>query len=258
VSGIQQSIQAMSNKAEEQRYLADQITENCAAKAALQERVHVIETALTESCQEVVVTQGTKVQLQQQIKALENEATNLRDQIKDSTATLERLTSMKPQERSEDYANLQLKLEHKESQLRGLQDKSIAQAKEQAMSIRHAFEKHEEDKEHIRLQAKFECDAMDARHRIEVNDLRHKLTSTDEQLAKHVEMAEERSEELEQAIADKETAQKLAIVRLGQLEKLAADLTHEVLTCVPFDASPALTIYLGVSRLHVQRFVVEA
>jgi len=293
---MQQQLLAMSDNAEEQRFLVDQHTGNCVAKAALEERIHVAEAALAESRQEVAVTQETKARLQQQITALENEAANLRDQTKDSTAIIERLTEMngqnkaleaqvkafqevsvtasrKLQERLEDYANMQLKLEDKESQLKELQDRSITQAEEQAASIRHAFEKHEEDKKHIRLQAKFERDAMDARHRIQINDLEHKLTLADEQFMKHVEAldqlradkqladqavikqvavlaqlqndneaadaaAEERSEQLDEAIADKETAQKLAIDRQGQLQKIAADLTREVLfgyliMCIP-------------------------
>lgn len=287
---MQQQLQAMSENAEKQRSLADQITEHCAAKAALEERMHVAETALTKSRQEVAVTRETKTRLQQQITILEFEATNLRDQTKNSTAILERLTEMdgqnkalkaqaeafqeasvdasrKLQEKFEDYANMQLKLEDKESQLKETQDRMIAEAKEQAALIRHASAKHEEDKKHVRSQAKFERDAMDARHRIEVNDLKHKLTlandhfakqtealdqlraekqSTDEAVLKQVAMlaqfqdgkvaadaaAEEQSEQLQEANADKETAQKLAIDRLGQLQKLAADLTHEVLTCV--------------------------
>jgi len=286
---MQQQLQAMSENAEEQRSLADQITGHCAAKATLEERMHVAEAALTEFRQEVAVTQETKARLQQQITTLENEAISLRDQTKGSTAILERLTeidgqnkalkaqaeafqdvsvnaSRNLQERLEDYANMQLKLEDKESQLKETQDKSIAQVEEQAASIRQAFEKHE-DKKHIRLQAKFERDAMDARHRIEVNDLKHKLTLADDHFAKQTEVldqlradkhladqavlkqvailaqfqndkeaadaaAEEQLEQLEQANADKRTVQNLAIDRLGQLQKLAADLTHEVCTCV--------------------------
>lgn len=287
---MQQQLQATNENAEKQRFLANQITEHCAAKAALEERMHVAETALTNSRQEVAVTQETKARLQQQITTLECEATNLRDQTKNSTAILERLTEMdgqnkalkaqaeafqeasvdasrKLQEKFEDYAHMQLQLEDKESQLKETQDRMIIEAKKQAASIQHAFEKHEEDQKHIRLQAKFERDAMDARHRIEVNHLKHKLTLADDHFAKQTEAldqlraekqltdqavlkqvamlaqcqdvkeaadaaAEEQSEQLQEVTAEKETAQKLAIDRLGQLQKLAADLTHEVLTCV--------------------------
>lgn len=316
MSGMQQQLQNMSENGEQQRSLTDQVIGQCAAKTALEERMHVAEVAVTESRQEIAVTQETKARLQQQITTLENEARILRDQTKDSTAILERLAeidgqnkalkaqaeafqdvsvdaSRKLREKLEDYANMQLKLEEKESQLKETQDRSIAQAKEQAASIRHAFETHEEDKKHNRFQAKFERDAMDARHRIEVNDLKHKLTLADEHFAKQTEVldqlragkhladqavskqvailaqfqndkedadaaAEEQSEQLEQAMADKETAQKLAIDRLGQLQKLAADLTHEVLVRVSFDVYQALILSSGVYRLHVQRFLVEA
>jgi chromosome segregation ATPase len=316
MSGMQQQLQTMSENGEQQRSLTDQVIGQCAAKTALEERMHVAEVAVTESRQEIAVTQETKARLQQQITTLENEARILRDQTKDSTAILERLAeidgqnkalkaqaeafqdvsvdaSRKLREKLEDYANMQLKLEEKESQLKETQDRSIAQAKEQAASIRHAFETHEEDKKHNRFQAKFERDAMDARHRIEVNDLKHKLTLADEHFAKQTEVldqlragkhladqavskqvailaqfqndkedadaaAEEQSEQLEQAMADKETAQKLAIDRLGQLQKLAADLTHEVLVRVSFDVYQALILSSGVYRLHVQRFLVEA
>lgn len=290
MSGMQQQLQTMSEMAEEQRSLADQITEQCAANAALELRMHAAETALTESRQEVAITQEIKARLQQQITTLENETANLRDQTKDSTAILERLTVMdgqnkvlkaqaetfqevsvnasrKLQEKFEDYANMQLKLEDKESQLKEIQDRSMAQAKEQTASIKHAFEIHEEDKKHIRSQAKFERDAMDARYRIEVSELKHKLTLADDRFAKQTEAldqlradkqltdqavlkqvamlaqfqedketadaaAEEQSEQLQEANASKETAQKLAVDRLGQLQKLAADLTHEVLVYV--------------------------
>ena len=291
VSEIQQELQALSASIKKERSLTDELTEHCTAKAALEERVHAAEAALSKYHEEVAAMHKMESNLQQKIANLEAEAVKLRNLPQETPATMERLmqidsqnktiggqiadlhevtveASRTLQEKYEDYAHMQIRLEDRESQLRQEHEKAVAQAKEHLASEKRASEKHEEDQKHIRLQAKFDRDAMDARHRLEISELKHRLTLSDGRFAKETEIldklradkqsadqavlqqvamlaqlqndkeaanatAEERLEMLNQVRADKETAQKLASDRLGQLEKVEADLSQEV-TLQPF------------------------
>ena len=298
--GLREELQSMSAIVKSERSLDDQVAQLQLQKAALENRTQIAESTLDKSRSMLATAEAAKSQLQQQIVALDLEAANLRGQVETSPTTTELLleieshckatkgqiehlqevmnsASVTVQERLENYADLQLRLEDAQSQLRQEQETASAQSREREASIKQIFEKHQEDKNHILVQAKFDRNAMDAKHRIEVSDLKYKLVVAEDKVAKEAETqdqlradkqlsrlailerettlsqlrddkgaadatAEERLELLKQAKSSEEAALNLATARLNKLQEAEAELDKGV---------TALLLLFTYSRLTV-------
>ena len=286
VLGLREELQSMSAIFKSERSLNDQVVQLQLQKATLENRVQIAESNLDESRSMLATTEVSKSQFQQQIVALKMEAANLRGQVEASPATTERLLEIEShckaiegqiehlqevmtsasgavQERLENYADLQLRLEDAQSQLRQEHQTALVQSREREVSTKQIFEKHQEDKNHILVQAKFDRNAMDAKHRIEISDLKHKLFVAEDRVAKEAEVqdqlradnqlsrlaileretrlsqlrddkgaadatAEERLELLKQAKSSEDAALNLATARLNKLQEAEAELDKRV------------------------------
>ena len=120
---------------------------------------------------------------------------------------------------------MQLRIEDKEFELKQNQGNVIAQAKEQATSIEDALKKHEEDKKQIRARAKFERDAMNARHRIEVNEINQMLTLVDDCVMKQAQSTEQLR--ADKQLGDQAIAKQVSIIAQFQADKEVANVKAE-------------------------------
>lgn len=283
---LQQGLRVIGASVKNERLLTDQIAESCITKGALETRAVAAEAALEESRSTVAGAEAMKSTLQRRIADLEAEAISLRRDAQESPQNTERLLELDSknkaiiaqmdglhdvvvtgtktlQDKMENYAHLQLRLEDSEAQLRLQYEKVAAQAKEQEAFNRQTLVKYEEDRKRGSQQAKFELNTIDARHRIEIMDLKHKLNLADDQIAKGIEKlnqlrsekqsseqsvsrlsdllaqiqnekeavdatAEDRLELIKQAQAEKESAFKLAEDRLSIYQKKEAELATQV------------------------------
>ena len=283
---MQQDVQDIGTRIKEERSLNERLTESYNAKCALERRVGSAEAALNESRKTVTNTDAIKSRLQQRIDELEAEAKTLRNRATDSSAKTEQLLNIDLQnkaikdqledlhkanadasktlrEKLENYADLQLRLEDTNSRLSQQQEQALDQAKEHESASRQVRDKYEEENKKLLEDARFETNAMEARHRLEVSELKHKLSVADDRAAKErqdcnkarvekqssdeiiqqqvaiitqvqnekgaaASKAKELSEGLQQARADTQNALELAEVRLRTSQNLEAQLSQEV------------------------------
>ena len=300
VLGLREELQSISAIVKSERSLNDQVAQLQLQKAALENRIQIAESTLDESRSKVATAQAAKSQLQQQVVALELEAAHLRGQVEALPATTERVLEIEShckaikgqiehlqevmnsasgavQERLENYADLQLRLEDAQSQLRQEHETALAQSRGREVSTKQIFEKHQEDKNHILVQAKFDRNTMDAKHRIEISDLKHKLVVAENRIAKEAEIlnqlradeqlsrlailerettlsqlrddkgaadatAEERLKLLKQAKSSEEAALNLAAARLDKLQEAEAELDKGVIAPLLLYTYPRLTM----------------
>ena len=113
----------------------------------------------------------------------------------------------------------------KEFDLKQAQGNVIAQAKEQATSIEDALKMHEEDKKQIRAQAKFGRDAMNARHRIEVNEINQILTLVNNCVTNQAQLTKQLR--ADKQLGDQAIAKQVSITAQFQVDKEVANVKAE-------------------------------
>ena len=241
---IKQDIQTLRDNIKTERSLADQISNHCAIKAVLEEKINASEAALQEARQSVAAAQDIESTLKQKIVALELEAVSLREQPHESPEILGRLrdigiqneaiqqeiqtmcqanteASMLLQEKFEDYSHLQLRLEDVDHHLAEERAKATQVTNEHTAFIKHLNGKQEGEK--ADLVAKFELDRnlREAEHRAEVEKCKDRVAFLEARISEEEQASGKLRQE--KAVVDELTEKQLNLLTELQKSKDAAD-----------------------------------